>query len=1218
MVDRINEVDWLGAERSSSMAPGAVHAAAAGPIRRLAVLVLSLLVLSGCGEEPSVVAPASKEVLTGEMKAFRSVLDGKPRILTLHLGNDVRLAYDTESANLYRLWRGEVDLKGAVFDTRHGPQPTSEGALYATQPEAQWQLEGAEWRYAGHRFEGRQPVLLYEGRGNDWTAYVSETPRIERQGDTVTLRREFLVHGLPDDVDLVLSGQVWPEEKTLKGAAQWSGEKGLRLSNGASTLTLTYTDPEPIEAEEVIDPDQHAGEALVANSDCAACHNPQAQTVGPAYIDIAQRYDNRLEVVIELAQKIIEGGAGNWGQTPMTPHPDLSEEDAEQMVGYIFSLGGKDPEETRWLLDQPADAYEVVEDPSSAAKNGAMLYLHPYSGDQPSIDTLRTSDPVDAARVARIHLPNKAAFAPLTTRFAMHVKAHLRVELPLETELRLVSDDGGFLYLDGEPLIDNWGFHGPQPAEADVALSPGLYPLDLFYFQSSKGAALSLQWRNPQTGEFEIIPDSMLRIEPADRLAVRSLVTDPERVKAIPGDQYKVPGMHPAFDVHQARPEAFEPMVGGIDFLPDGRMVISTWDPEGSVYIVSDYTEEPDQIEVKRIARGLAEPLGVKVVDGEIYVLQKQELTHLEDLNGDEVTDVYRTVSADWAVTDNFHEFSFGLEYEDGHFYGALATAILAGGASAQPQAPDRGKALKIRASDGQVTYVAHGLRTPNGIGYGIDEQLFIADNQGDWLPASKIVELTPGAWYGSRSVDYEGTADLTETQPVVWLPQDEIGNSPSEPAPLNVGPYQNQMIHGDVTHGGIKRVYAERVNGRLQGAVFRFMQGLEAGVNRLDWTPDGSLIVGGVGNPGNWADGRKQWYGLQRLKYNGETAFEMLSISARSDGFVIEFTQPIKAGQHLRPDDFQIQQWYYEPTEDYGGPKKKLETLPIEGFALSEDRTQARFKLDGLKPEHVVYFRIKRPFVSDTGNSLWSTEAWYTLNAIPDNKPVTLEGRTPEHNTLTDTEKVEGWRLLFDGESLNGLRNYNAQTLGKRWTVDNGTLHFQGRGTEENTGWQSEHGGDLVLTPKPVKDFELYLEWKLSQNGNSGILYSVDEGHEHAYMSGPEYQLLDNIGHPDSEIYTHRAGDLYDLIAGQPVTVNPPGEWNRTRLVVNDGHIEHWLNGYRLVNIQMGSDVWNALIANSKFAEWDAFAATPQGHIVLQDHGDAVWFRNIKMRELN
>ena len=197
-------------------------------------------------------------------------------------------------------------------------------------------------------------------------------------------------------------------------------------------------------------------------------------------------------------------------------------------------------------------------------------------------------------------------------------------------------------------------------------------------------------------------------------------------------------------------------------------------------------------------------------------------------------------------------------------------------------------------------------------------------------------MHVQPGAFYGSRSVDFEGTAGLKETLPVVWLPQDEIGNSPSTPIGLDVGPYQGQMIHGEVTNGGIKRVYVEKVNGAYQGALFRFTQGLEAGVNRILWAPNGDLVVGGVGSSGNWGHIGKLSYGLQSLSFNGNSAFEMLKVSARSDGFEIEFTEPIKEGQNVNAEDFLIQQWRYEPTEVYGGPKLDLENLEAKAFHLS------------------------------------------------------------------------------------------------------------------------------------------------------------------------------------------------------------------------------------------------------------------------------------------
>jgi cytochrome c len=398
------------------------------------------------------------------------------------------------------------------------------------------------------------------------------------------------------------------------------------------------------------------------------------------------------------------------------------------------------------------------------------------------------------------------------------------------------------------------------------------------------------------------------------------------------------------------------------------------------------------------------------------------------------------------------------------------------GGASANPQIPDRGKAIRISKENGTLEFIAHGLRTPNGIGTGVDDQLFIADNQGDWLPASKIVHLKEGAWFGSRSVDFEGTEGLTETLPVVWLPQDEIGNSPSMPIALNVGPYQHQMIHGEVTHGGIKRVYIEKINHQYQGAVFRFSQGFEAGVNRLTWGPDGSLYVGGVGSSGNWSDGGEQWYGLQRLTYNDKVTFEMLAIRAKSDGLELEFTAPIEAGSGHDPHEYSIQQWYYLHTENYGGPKMDLTTLDIKCIHISEDRKKVFLELPGIKAGHVIHVRIYQPFRSNQQQSLWTTEGWYNMNQVPEGDPGFRSPVSPvKHNSLSAEEISNGWKLLFDGQSTNGWRNFQGEGIGKAWKVENGTLTLDNRHKTED----GIVGGGDIVTGQSYENYELVLDWK-------------------------------------------------------------------------------------------------------------------------------------------
>ena len=438
----------------------------------------------------------------------------------------------------------------------------------------------------------------------------------------------------------------------------------------------------------------------------------------------------------------------------------------------------------------------------------------------------------------------------------------------------------------------------------------------------------------------------------------------------------------PSYDLSTLHHAGFQPRVGGLAFLPDGRLLVTTWDTMGGVYVVDGVTTgDSSQVTVKQIASGLAEPLGIEVVNGDIFVVQKQELTQLIDHDGDEVIDEYRTICDGWEVSNDFHEFAFGLVHQDNHFYVTLSMAMRLIGD--EQQKFDRGRTLKI-SHNGQYEWINYGLRTPNGLGLGPEGELFVTDNQGQWLPANKLIHVQPGDYHGMAW----GLLDTMEdappmTPPTLWLPEDEIGNSPSEIVVMQDGPYQGQLLHGDVTHGGIKRDFLEKVAGEYQGAVFRFTQGLAAGVNRLRWGPDGALYAGGVGMNGGWSWQEKQ-FGLQRLAYNGRAAFEMLAVRAQPEGFEIEFTEPLAEDYAESLDDLLIQQWWYESTEAYGGPKMDLETLRATRINLSDDRTRLSLEIPNLKEEHVVYFRLPTNLQSADAQPLWSSEAWYTLNAIP------------------------------------------------------------------------------------------------------------------------------------------------------------------------------------------------------------------------------------------
>ncbi|MEZ4775231.1 MAG: PA14 domain-containing protein [Bacteroidia bacterium] len=970
---------------------------------------LTLLFFNSCLKPTHSAAHAD-----GFPKVYRSVLDLKARMATVALEDSFWVAYDAKDGGLYKVWQDGVLFDGPVFTTAHGPQPTSKGASWVESADLDpWRLVSKsgeynpEVQYRGHSIDGHGVSFQYELKDEHGQVItITETPEVVTNKYGVKgLKRTFHADHVPTGTEVVLNTWInsvrndrdvetngkltWTDRKTrlFDWAYILEGSAKLTLNSGGNTDYTLWFYPKPTMVKEVEKTDEaaiHPGLALLERSDCKTCHNETVKTIGPAYVKVAEKYPFSNEMVEQLSQKVIKGGAGVWGDQAMTAHPDLMIADARKMVSWILSLDGEDAPE------EPGTEEVDVTSLKAAPGHGPIINLYKAES---SLDAFPGIDedqvPVYSSVVPVVHFEGKILPDELKNNIFARFSGTLHVREEKNYVFRLISDDGSILTMDGNVLIDHDGPHGAEAKDAEIILKAGDHPFTVDYYQGGGDASLSFQWLPYGESAFSVVPPDVITHDSADLQTARPYVPVSERENSFPGDSLPLKDVHPAFDLATIRPSSFEPKVGGMDFLPDGKLVVSTWDPEGSIYVLDHIAESvaqgnPELVTVKRIAKGLAEPLGVKVVEGEIYVLQKQELTHLIDHNGDGMIDEYRTVCNGWRVSANFHEFAFGLVYKDGYFYGTLATAINPGGASTKPQIPDRGKVVRISKADGSFSFIASGLRTPNGIGIDGKGEIFVADNQGDWLPSSKILHIVEGEWYGSRSVDFEGTANLKEKPPVVWLPQDEIGNSPSQPATLDVGPYQGQMIHGEVTHGGIKRVFTEVVNGQIQGCVFRFTQGLESGVNRLVWGPDGALYIGGVGNPGNWSHMGKNWYGLQRMAYNGNSVFEMLAVRAKSNGMEIEFTEPLKTNEGNNAAEYLIQQWKYVPTENYGGPKVDKENLAIRSVRVSPDRKRVFLELPGMKEGHVVYVRLKKNFVSAEEHRIWSTEAWYNLNQIP------------------------------------------------------------------------------------------------------------------------------------------------------------------------------------------------------------------------------------------
>lgn len=231
-------------------------------------------------------------------------------------------------------------------------------------------------------------------------------------------------------------------------------------------------------------------------------------------------------------------------------------------------------------------------------------------------------------------------------------------------------------------------------------------------------------------------------------------------------------------------------------------------------------------------------------------------------------------------------------------------------------------------------------------------------------------------------------------------------------------------------------------------------------------------------------------------------------------------------------------------------------------------------------------------------GFAFWA--AVCSCSRPPDGKPHQVDAM----NQLTSEERTAGWQLLFDGKTIEHWRGYRRDALPKGWQVVDGAIT------------RVDSAGDIVST-KQYRDFELTLEWKVAEGGNSGIFWRVSEDQEYPWESGPEMQVLDDARHPDGRSPLTSAGALYGLYPSRHGIVHAAGEWNAVRILVQGTHVEYWLNGVKLVEAEIGSKDWNARLAQSKFATMPRYGRNPTGHIGLQDHGDRVAFRNIKIRVL-
>jgi hypothetical protein len=267
-----------------------------------------------------------------------------------------------------------------------------------------------------------------------------------------------------------------------------------------------------------------------------------------------------------------------------------------------------------------------------------------------------------------------------------------------------------------------------------------------------------------------------------------------------------------------------------------------------------------------------------------------------------------------------------------------------------------------------------------------------------------------------------------------------------------------------------------------------------------------------------------------------------------------------------------------------------------------------AFLELKNMPVEGTMHIRLVGPWTSMRGASPpWCPECWCAVHApLPDRAGMVMPRVRRRPNTLSPKEVLEGWALLFDGtHPEQHWRRFRGEGLPEAWSAQDGAFVFSGEG-----------GGDIVTT-KPYDDFDLKLEWMTQPEGNSGIFFNVAEDAGAVWATGPEMQILDNASHPDGRSALTSAGANYALHAPPFDASLPPGRWNYARIRVVGDHVEHWLNGLKTADYHLQSDAWKAKVADSKFRGMPRYGTESSGHIALQDHGDRVAFRNLRIREL-
>lgn len=453
-------------------------------------------------------------------------------------------------------------------------------------------------------------------------------------------------------------------------------------------------------------------------------------------------------------------------------------------------------------------------------------------------------------------------------------------------------------------------------------------------------------------------------------------------------------------------PEGLSSETGAVAFLPDGRLAACFHRGEVMLY-------DPEKKTWDLFAEGLHDPLGIMVIsNNELLVMQRPELTRVKDTDGDGTADLYETVTDDFGISGNYHEFNYGpVQDQEGNLFIALNTASPNGDVREEVRGkldttgraprqmfaavPYRGWVMKLTPT-GELLPYASGFRSPNGLVFDQEGNLFVTDNQGDWIGTSPLYHVQEGHFYGHPTSliwkeDWNrgnpsdlpvAELDSIRTKAAVLFPHGIMANSPTQPlydhTQGKFGPFAGQLFVGEMNQERIVRVMLEQVNGEFQGACIPFYdgKGLRKGNNRLTFAPDGSLWTGQ--NDHGWAGDR----GIQRIVFTGKQPMDVYSMNLTEEGFDLTFTQPLDVAMASDTSQYRFRHYYYEYHKAYGSEQFDVQNIPVTHIEIAPDRKKVSLTLDMLKAGY-VYELTLGDIQSAAGDTLANHLICYTLNEL-------------------------------------------------------------------------------------------------------------------------------------------------------------------------------------------------------------------------------------------